>query len=129
MSPLWVLLLLPTLTYAGVTEDATRLFSSLDTNGDGKLEPEEFFVYMRAFDIDHDGGMSLAEHQNLINSVVPALVKYVAPRFNEVDLNKDGKHDEAEMYQTLLFMDTDKSGIVERPEFVKFIEYISSYKI
>ncbi|XP_059169305.1 uncharacterized protein LOC131951054 [Physella acuta] len=122
MSSIYALvLILPTLTYAGVVENAKHMFQKMDADGDGELTRKEFFDYVKNFDENHDLGLSLQEQKNFIGSLSPDLVQYVEAWFPIGDTNHDGKFDQSEMDKSFAVLDYNKDGVDTESEFVRYV--------
>ncbi|XP_059162735.1 uncharacterized protein LOC131946110 isoform X2 [Physella acuta] len=91
MSPIWIFVLLPTLTLGDALSDAKALQSSMDVNKDGELTEDEIAAALITFDVNTDKSLSMDELKNFAEAHLPSIVQPTLVWGQHVDTNKDGK--------------------------------------
>ncbi|XP_059162664.1 uncharacterized protein LOC131946047 [Physella acuta] len=117
MSPIWVFVLLPTLTLGDALSDATALHAKLDVNKDGALSKDEILTTVSTFDANKDNALSKTELNNFAVANVPTIVQPTLAWGRYVDTNKDGLISRTEFDAAFSALDGNKNGNVDYLEF------------
>ncbi|XP_059174771.1 uncharacterized protein LOC131954938 [Physella acuta] len=110
MSPLWVLVLVPTLALAND-------FNAMDYDKDGKVTHFELNTFIDRLDRNRDTVLTKDELFYYLNNNYWRVKAYSDKIFDLLDTDKNGKLNYRDSIKVAMAMDTNRNGHVEKAEY------------
>ncbi|XP_059162771.1 uncharacterized protein LOC131946137 [Physella acuta] len=134
MASVWVLVLLPALTL-GYTlneaiNDASSLYTKLDSNNDGFLSKTDIWDAFLVYDCNHDNKIAMDELKDFTLANVPSLVDLALIWGSLIDTNHDSRISPAEydVYFATVDQNGDgKNGVLEFGAYVASLATNSAF--